>query len=104
MTEPDGVPDTANEDVPPEGEDALVPVKYPDGEHRRDMDRIKIKFATRLIGACVGAVVLLSGLQYGLQVFLPETDALNPAIDLTKLLATTALGFVFGRTLDQKDN
>ncbi|OIH98356.1 hypothetical protein BIU92_14010 [Curtobacterium sp. MCBA15_003] len=67
------------------------------------MDKEKLKFARYLIFICVGAVVGLSLIQFFFQHLFTEISSLSPAIDMAKLLATTALGFVFGRTLNSRE-
>lgn len=97
---PPTVPDDADQDVPPEGEVETQKVDDPDSEHRRTMDRTKLHFGMWLIGSCLSLVVVLSGVQFLLQEKLDDASALTNALDVLKLVATTALGFVFGRTVD----
>jgi len=97
------IPDDADVDIPPDQDVRRVQEKDPAAAHRRLVDRLKLHFATRLILGCLLAVVLLSGAQYALQGVLPEVGELAAAIDWIKLVATTALGFVFGRSFEQRD-
>ena len=99
---PQTVPDDAVEDLPPEGSSsganqAFVEVKDPEGDHRRSQDQAKLKFAIRLVGVCIAVVIVLTGVQYGLQAALNDSTQIESAIDWLKILATTGLGFIFGR-------
>ena len=97
------IPDNADQDIPPDGEEPRIPETDPAAEHARRIDWIKLSFATKLIAGCVIAVVVLSGAQYGLQSVLPDGAELPAAIDWIKLVASTALGYVFGRSFEQRD-
>lgn len=110
------IPEGATQDLPPgsaEGDSSwrnshhatekVDRVHDPDGDHRRGMDKEKLKFARYLIFICVGAVIVLSLIQFFFQHLFSEISSLSPAIDMAKLLATTALGFVFGRTLNSRE-
>lgn len=79
-----------------------VPVDDPEKKHRRELEKSKLKFAIILTAACTSAAVVVGVLEY----FLPSPDAvrtLTGTTDLLKLLATTALGFIFGRSLSKSD-
>lgn len=102
------IPRHAPVDVPPGGEAAKSPaatasqveVKDPEGNHRRGMERSKLRFAFALTASCTAAAVGIGLLEY----FLPSPESgrtLTGIIDLLKLLATTALGYVFGRSLSK---
>ena len=99
------VPDNATVDEPPEQERGPI-VPAPDdpeeAKHRRGMDRVKLKFAFWLIGVSVGLAAAMSVVQ----AYLPPVGngGLGGIVDMLKLIATTALGFVFGRTLGRGDN
>ena len=57
----------------------------------------RLNFAQRLIASCMFLIVVLALVGY----FFPrESDLLSGAVDTLKLIVTTALGFVFARTLD----
>lgn len=96
------IPENASEDIPPEGTSS-VPVQHerevndPDAEHRRGMDTAKLKFAKWLVGTSVCVAVGLGTVEY---FFPPQNvgNSLSGTIDLAKLLATTGLGFIFGRS------
>lgn len=62
--QPEGVPDDALEDVPPDGAVRLVQESDSDGGHWRDMDKEKLKFARWLIFLCIGIVVVLTACQF----------------------------------------
>lgn len=100
---PPEVPADALEDIPPAGEEKYVEEKDPGAAHQRELDRSKLRFGQWLIFSCLGVVVILSGVQYGLQDVFEGDVSMNPAIDLVKLIATTALGFVFARTREGKE-
>ena len=64
------------------------------GEH---ISLERLNFAQQLIGLCVSLITALALVGY----FFPrESDLLSGAVDTLKLIVTTALGFVFARTLD----
>lgn len=94
------IPDSADEDVPPDGGGSVVPAPPdPDGDHRRTMDGWKVKFAFWLIGCCLGLAIILTLVETFFRP--PELNEFGGMIDLLKLVGTTALGFVFGRSLGQ---
>lgn len=66
------------------------------------MDRTKLQFGMYLIAGCLALVVILSAVQYFWPRELADASALSNALDVLKLVATTALGFVFGRTVEEK--
>jgi len=81
----------------------LVPApRDPEGDHRRGMDRDKLKFAFWLVGSCGVLAVTLAVIDFYVD---PASGAnLSGIIDMLKLVATTALGFVFGRSLGKGDH
>lgn len=81
---------------------SLEEVHDPDGDHRRRMDLSKLTFAIKLIAWALIGIVGLSAAQ----TYIPALGepSLAPAIDTLKLIATTALGFVFGRSLGKGDS
>lgn len=94
------IPDNANEDVPRYGAGAVVPTgPDPEGDHRRKIDGKKVKFAFRLITGSLAAAIGLTLIQAIW--FQNVPNQFNGMIDLLKLVGTTALGFVFGRSLGQ---
>lgn len=63
------------------------------------MDGWKVRFAFWLIGSCLVVAVGLTTIDIYLR---PEgSDGFGGMVDLLKLVGTTALGFVFGRSLGQ---
>lgn len=75
-----------------------VPLEDPQAKHERDLERRRLIFGFWLVGLTVLGAVALSVLEY----FLPgyeEGSSLSSAVSLMQAMATTALGFVFGRTL-----
>jgi hypothetical protein len=57
----------------------------------------KLQYGQRLIGWCLFLIVALTLLDY---FFSRNSSAISNTIELLKLVTTTALGFVFARTLD----
>jgi hypothetical protein len=100
---PPVIPENATEDKPNDGSDALTAVDDPQGEWDREVGKTKLRFAIGFVIGCTGAAVALTLVQFFFQHWFPLSGGLATGIDLMKLLATTALGFVFGRTLDRND-
>ena len=96
------IPDDVSEDIPFGGppDARAVPMQDPAGEHRRGMDKVKLTFSISLITGCLVVYVGLSILQYWMQARFTDAAPLTSAMDLLKLIATTALGFVFARTIE----
>lgn len=101
---PPVIPEDATEDKPTDGSDALTAVDDPQGEWDREVGKTKLRFAIGFVIGCTGAAVALTLVQFFFQHWFPLSAGLANGIDLMKLLATTALGFVFGRTLDRNDS
>lgn len=120
MSEPDevaapkrevpAIPRREPQDVPPGGGGAEArfstarqrAVADPEGDHRRELEKSKLRFAIRLTAGCTVAAVAVGMVEY----FWPSGDpsaTLTSVGDLLKLLATTALGFVFGRSLSKSE-
>ncbi|MBA8815639.1 hypothetical protein FHX48_000691 [Microbacterium halimionae] len=92
------IPDDVQEDVPPNPASGwLERVNDPDGAHRRRMASSKLGFGIFLISATLVAIIGLSVLQFLVSGVAGVT--MNGAIDTLKLIATTALGFVFARSV-----
>lgn len=108
VSEPPPIPDSAGVDIPPESlgdPDAVTAVTDPEGEHRRGMDKTKLWFAIAFSSICAAGAVVIGFVEY----YTPQLAAvsggtLSSTGDVLKLLATTSLGFVFGRTLGNGDN
>lgn len=83
------VPDDADQDVPPPGGSGEVTQAPPDpdAQHRRFMDKSKLKFAFVLVACSGSAVFVLS---------LVDFTWGDEQRDLT---SATALGFIFGRAM-----
>lgn len=62
------------------------------------VDFEKLKFGQKLIGWCLFLIVALTLVGYFVKGDGPEVDLLRSAIELFKLVTTTALGFVFAKT------
>ena len=71
--------------------------KDPEGEHRRSQERSKLKFAMWFATGTVTAAVALS--VAGSFIPVDSGGSLEPAFDLLRFLAPTALGYIFGRTV-----
>ncbi|MHC2184548.1 hypothetical protein ACVLV4_000172 [Rathayibacter agropyri] len=106
MTDPEGVPDGAREDVPsitaPAPQGRYQEVNDPEGRHRRRMDSSKLRFAFWLVTLSLTALL-------GIEIAdsyapAPEGRNMSGAADVFKLIATTALGFIFGRTLGRGES
>jgi len=97
------IPDRADQEYPPdEAPGRRQEVSDPEGDHRRDMDKSKLNFAIKLVAGSLVTLVLLEVLeQYVAGI---SGQSLSGAVDTLKLIATTALGFVFGRTLGKGEN
>lgn len=103
---PHSVPDDATEELPPEsepGETVYVrEVKDPEGDHRRGIAKAKLNFAQWLVAGSVVIAVSLGVVEY----FCPPRNSgmsLSGIVDMVQLLATTGLGFIFGRSVrDEK--
>lgn len=106
------VPDDVTEDEPENGASGLSAsnasrapfaqiltpsVLSPEKQHELDMDKAKHSFARHLIWGALGCVLVIGVLVY----FTPERSVNNASLlgilDFFKLLATTALGFLFGK-------
>ncbi|CAB0693879.1 hypothetical protein [Corynebacterium diphtheriae] len=62
------------------------------------LDQLKFQFGKNLIGWCLFLVVGLSLIDFFWDGSDPESNALGPAIELLRLVTTTALGFVFAKS------
>ena len=62
------------------------------------VDYSKLQFGQKLIGWCIALVVALSLVSYFWNGADPNGNGLGTAIELLKLVTTTALGFVFAKT------
>lgn len=102
--EPLGVPSNAGEDLPPEGsiQGSPIPVDDPNAKHRRKVEISKLNFAYWLIAVSIILVVIFAAAD---RMWPPRDGAepLSTITDLLKLIATTAIGYVFGRSVSGKD-
>lgn len=62
------------------------------------VDYSKLQFGQKLIGWCIVLIVALSLIGYFWDGADPNSNELATAIELLKLVTTTALGFVFAKT------
>lgn len=62
------------------------------------VDYSKLQFGQKLIGWCIFLIVALSLIGYFSNGADPNGNELGTAIELLKLVTTTALGFVFAKT------
>ncbi|MDD7586175.1 MAG: hypothetical protein SPK00_05445 [Corynebacterium glucuronolyticum] len=62
------------------------------------VDYSKLQFGQKLIGWCIFLIVALSLIGYFWEGADPNGNELGIAIELLKLVTTTALGFVFAKT------
>jgi len=101
--DPSPIPDSASEDIPPASvgnPEATKPLKDPEGDHRRGMDRTKLKFAIIFASVTAAGAVVLALVEYFSPGFGGKSSGVLASMgDTLKLLATTSLGFIFGRTL-----
>lgn len=74
-------------------------VESPAEKHEREMDGDKHKFARRLIWGMVVAVILCGAAMYFAPIINADASVPDGMIDFFKLVATTALGFLFGRSV-----
>ncbi|WP_146082320.1 hypothetical protein [Rathayibacter sp. AY1C5] len=115
MTEQAGPPQSPRAKVPagaredePSGTGSVAQGQYkqvsdPEAKHRRAMDLSKLRFAFWLVGL---SLVALLGLEIA-DSYVPAPEGagdLSGAADVFKLIATTALGFIFGRSLGRGES
>lgn len=105
------IPNSADEDVPPpdapdgNGDpDALTEVSDPEADHKRKVDLSKLRFAIWFSASTTATAVGLAVVEY----FTPEfaqvsNGGLGTVSDAMKLLATTSLGYIFGRSTRSGD-
>lgn len=106
------IPNSADEDVPPpdapdgNGDpDALTEVSDPEAEHKRKVDLSKLRFAIWFSASTTTAAVALAVVEY----FTPDfarmsNGGLDAVSDAMKFLATTSLGYIFGRSARSDDS
>ncbi|WKE60134.1 hypothetical protein [Corynebacterium tuberculostearicum] len=76
---------------------AVAPKQAEPKNHTQYLEGLKFRFGKNLIGWCLGLVVLLSLIDFFWDGAEPRANALGPAIELLKLVTTTALGYVFAK-------
>lgn len=97
-TSPDGRTGEARAATVPEPAAKMAPRGYEPKNLGKHISIKRLNFAQWLIGSCVFLITVLALVGY----FFPrESDLLSGAVDTLKLIVTTALGFVFARTLDR---
>lgn len=74
-------------------------VESPSAVHARQLEGEKHRFARMLIWVMVGAVMVYGVAAFFVHDFVERSAAIAGVVDFFKLIATTALGFVFGRTI-----
>ncbi len=106
---PAPIPNNAEEDVPPAPEsngdpNATTEVDDPDAAHKRKVDLSKLKFAMWFASATTAGAVLLALAEYFTPQFAEVSNGkLDTVSDAMKLLATTSLGYIFGRSARAND-
>ncbi|GGO59190.1 hypothetical protein GCM10010910_01570 [Microbacterium nanhaiense] len=90
------VPLDAEVDVPPNEVGTLEQEKDPDGTHWRFLDRWKHKFAFLLIAACMVWIVFFALIDH---IWPRDGMTFSATSDTLKIIATTAMGFVFGQAV-----
>ncbi|WP_133167816.1 hypothetical protein [Mycolicibacterium austroafricanum] len=105
--DPAPIPDSANEDIPPNSEgnpEAVTAVTDPEADHRRGMEKSKLKFAIIFVSLTTAGAVALAVVGHFTPGYAEKGGSLLASTgDVLKLLATTSLGFIFGRTLNGGD-
>jgi hypothetical protein len=97
------IPNGAQADVPPEGGVSSLLINTPpdpQGDHTRWMDRVKLTFAVWVVIVSFLVVVGLTITQFVTQKTL-DSVPLDSAVDWAKSIATIALGFALGRSIEE---
>lgn len=97
MVEPDipEIPDDATKDVPSSSAGTLMDMQVPPKDrHERDVENFKNSAALWVSVGCLAAVAVFSLVEAFYQ---SDSDSLSRANDVFKMVATTALGYLFGR-------
>lgn len=82
----------------PQDATPIAPVQYEPRTYHEIADYSKLQFGQKLILGCIILIVVLSILGYFWEGANPERQELHTAVELLKLVTTTALGFVFAKT------
>lgn len=104
------IPDSADADISPvdsggappeEKPNKLTALDDPDKKHRREMEKSKLRFAFYFVGVATAASIGIALFEYLSPGYAEKSGhGLSATSDALKLLATTSLGFVFGRTMN----
>lgn len=78
--------------------DPVAPRQREPHPYHEIVDYSKLQFGQKLIGWCIFLIVALSILGYFTNGANPDGNEIGAAIELLKLVTTTALGFVFAKT------
>ena len=97
---PDPIPESITEDVPPQDVEkgTVESVQDPQHEHERKIELSKLSFAKILV---FSSLIVFVGVVL-LDRYVPPGKGAAPLTGLTdmlKLIATTAIGYVFGRSV-----
>lgn len=87
--------------ITPPDDGTAQEVDDPDKKHRRQIETDKLKFSFWLIGSCITIAVLLSVVERYVPTKINDAPEFSTIIDLLKLIATAAMGYVFGRSQDE---
>lgn len=103
------VGDDVTEDVPPMESDTgdnmessssadgvKVSRETPEQKHRWGIVEFKNSAAFKLVAACLIVIAVFALIEF---FYADNNDALTPAAETFKVVATTALGFLFGRSV-----
>ena len=103
------VGDDVTEDVPPMESDTgdnmessssadgvKVSRETPEQKHRWGIEEFKNSAAFKLVAACLIVIAVFALIEF---FYADNNDALTPAAETFKVVVTTALGFLFGRSV-----
>lgn len=94
--------DAGGEDRPLEGNGGAPAIRATQGEPQTFGDRLnlaKLEFGQKLIGWSVSLIVVLSLIGY---FFDRDSTMISGTLEMLKLVTTTALGFVFAKTMESE--
>lgn len=104
MNQNEDIPLDASVDLPPEGyesTDADDNIKTepinPKDKHNWEVENFKNSTAFIIVAFCLLMVAIFTGVQFTWTGSRYGHETISSAIDVFKLIATTALGFLFGR-------
>lgn len=76
----------------------------PEADHRRGMDKTKLKFAIVFTSVTAAGAAVIGVMEFYAPGYVEAGGTLGSTSEVLKLLATTSLGFVFGRTIGNGDS